>query len=236
MNAFEAQNKKSEKDLQREAVVELVGRFNKNETPYSLQEMQDLSSGIETEWREGGYSKAASFVGQEGDLVMLARKQRDAAAQPPMEGQSDELRFLFDGRVVDVTIPSEMKSKELNFRDGSVKIYDTSQVDENSLPEYVRQLVKKFGNRMSITTESPRQEMASLNDDYYDLQGIVREAQRQQDEHAKTEQEAYDIENNAKIAAGLVKKKLFMTAQKHTALQDEAYRASIRTATAPKGK
>ena len=235
MNKFETKsaNAKSEKDLQREAVADLAGRLNKNEIPHSLGDLQELAAGVEAEWREDGYGKAAAFVGQEGDLVMLARKQQEQNGQTP-DTQADQVRFLIDDEVIDVSLPPEVQPQGVGVRDGMVDVYDASLADEYNLPEDMKHLVAKFGERLSIATSSPQREVASLAGGYYDLRGVAKETERQQDERRQAETEAHDIENEARKVASSVKRKLFMTARKHAALQEAAYKNSVRTATASK--
>lgn len=234
MSEFETKSTKSEKVLQQEAVAELASRLNKNDAPRSVEDLRELTSGIEAEWREGGYGNVASFVGQEGDIVMMARKEQDQSNGQLIDDHPDRLRFLIDDEVVDVSVPPAMRPQRLGVRGEPIGIYDTSLVSEDNVPEDMRRLVEKFGERLSITAASPQQEVASLNDGYYDFRGVAKETERQRKEYAQAEAEAHDIENEARNVASSVKRRLFMTARKLAALQDKAYRDAIR-AKGPRG-
>ncbi|MDN5275047.1 MAG: hypothetical protein JWP06_948 [Candidatus Saccharibacteria bacterium] len=199
-------------------LADLTGRIMRGELPQGLDELEDANKSTEALWKEEGYGKTSSYINESGEVVMIA-------AKTDHDVPSTAYRFLMNGEQSDVVIPPELKSKRLMWRDHNplISIYDLTDSEESAVPEAMRPLVAKFGRVLDFHVPDEDSEPnvpVRLNDKYYGLDDIHKEAERQ---YLKAEREAYDIENGAKDVSAQVKKGLFMSALKHSALQDQAY-------------
>lgn len=212
---------------QSEIVAELTTSLSRHELPHSLEELQELTARAQSEWGEAGYGKVASFVGEEGDLVMTAYAKQST---PDARVQPQELRVSFDGRIVDTTILPGMRPEALTLRHGvnEIAIYDVSNSQGDDLPSGMEQLIEKFGERMAITTAADSRSVASLNRSHFRLDDITKRVRNQQlTERTRAETEAHSIERTAVMAAAALKKKVFTSAATHEENNLAAYKASI---------
>lgn len=216
MSELEVKETKTREQRDRETIFTLARQFVRGDMLEHIDVLQERAAEMAAEWEEEGHVRA--FVGKEGDLLVLGINK---------EGGWERLRASFDSKIVDVTIPPELQPQPLRLRcSNEMVLYDTTDAENDTLPLGMDALIKKFGERLSYMAPG----CVVLNGRYYELDDVSLQVERLQDHRIKSEREARAIENKANRAAASVRKGLFMTAEKYTALREQAYRHEIRAA------
>lgn len=216
MSEFEVKGTKTREQRDREAIFTLARRFVRGDMPEHIDALQERAAEITDEWEQEGHTRA--FVGKEGDLLVLGIDK---------EGGWERLRASFDAKIVDVTIPPELQPQPLRLRcSNEMVLYDITDAEDGTLPLGMDVLIEKFGERLSYMAPG----CVVLNECYYELNDVSLQIDRLRDHRVKSEREARAIEDKANRAAASVRKGLFMTAEKYTALREQAYRREIRAA------
>jgi len=222
----------------REMLTWVVNRFEGNEMPHNIKELREVADSINIEGREQGFQSARVYVDTEGRLLTVARKEGD---EPGLRGKTSSdktCRVSVDSEVMEFTLPPELQGDgTMQFmsgaRGGVDCIYDLGKYrvaggENEGLPESLQVFVARYGDDLVLSSDA-------LNLDYVKSErdrvtkgvglSTIEDATRRRLEHLKAdEEEAYEIEYRAQEARKRVKKGLFVTAQKHAQLQDEAYR------------
>lgn len=233
----EANNSQTEELPSPEKILDsLSGRFKRGEMPRDLDNLREMAESIGAKGKEHGFNNYSSdrFVDVDGNLIMISRKEGEERSSyaPPAEDKT--CRIFVDGTAIEVVIPPDWQRHTLQFSNGEQAadvIYDLEGVDVASLPDDMRRLVDKFGTELRIEATTDSEQARFVEGIAVGLDDVEERIAHQEEVFKKAEEEAHRIEDEAAAAAKRVKKKLFMSARKLAALQNEAYRDSIQKST-----
>lgn len=216
-----------------EQIEDLLRYFKSGEAPHSLEELSNIAAGLSEEWQEQGFKAAATYLDTKGDLILVAPSKEnhpDYPVQRPGEGPESTWRFLIDGQMIEITIPSEWSGGSMHFR-GTGHFEGVYQLPNDGkdmeLSDNMRRIVDKLGSSVTMSDSREgeglgRRGTVGLND----VKGALSLRDKKQRE--ADEEDAYTIEASGKKALASVKKGLFMSAEKYARLQDEAYRSGLK--------
>jgi hypothetical protein len=172
----------------------LIERFVRNQE--ELRDLHELKRGLSQEWSEDGFDEPAVYVDGHGKSITIAERRADEEEQA--NDESKTYRFLYDGDMHDVVIPSGFQGFDIDTRgSGGTRFIYTLHPDEDPmsfmmedengelppLPEVtdsLAELVGKFGDTLEITDAGMGGAYSkTLTSDLvvaYELDGITQDA------------------------------------------------------------